>query len=271
MTRTLPIGLLTFALAFVGCQNGNVQKDVGTKKNIPKVSEEKKTIAQPDFQLTPEALVGELHADEAKATAKFQGKLLEITGVIHEIDVGSGDFRFKVSTGKEEKQVCEVLCGFITKDFDKAMRASAGQKVRVTGQFGRFTSALLTLEKCEFVALEPSKVQLAMAEAFTKEFEMDAMAAGQKYRGSNLIVKGTVEALDKTTSGFLVLKMKGTEKTALSIHMSHKLGLVREIVKKSDVVELRVYCRDVPELKNGEVTGLWGLLLGPKQSLAVDE
>lgn len=89
---------------------------------------------KPDFTLTSTELFSEFESDEAAATGKYAGKIIEISGKVAEVNYSSADSTLSV-TLREDDQFSGVICTFSgVPDDSEEGKVSVGAHVVIRGE-----------------------------------------------------------------------------------------------------------------------------------------
>ena len=110
-----PLVLLNLSIFLGGCSR---QPNIESVKDATKIS--------------AEALFSEYKADRFKAAEKYQGKILEVTGIVDKTGTDVGEHPFVNLKGQE--QLGGVQCFFLKLYEEKATQLKAGQKVTIRGK-----------------------------------------------------------------------------------------------------------------------------------------
>lgn len=236
MLRALLVGFLALAMIpMVGCTDGGKSKGDGGKggpiaqdgtkdkndkqadKNV-KDSKEPPAPAKADVVVTAEAIAKEFLTDKQAAEAKYAGKSVEVAGEVKDI-TGRNNFTFK-GVKKDDKDFLGmwVGCYVVPADAAKSAQLSAGQKVKVVGEFKELIGSTITLSDCKLTEQEPSKVLALKADELAKEFETDAKAASEKYQGQVAAVSGIVEEVRQKVRRVVLLQGAGKTRIAVELH-----------------------------------------------------
>ena len=227
MTRWLPIGLLVFATALIGCNRGNAPKGDSGKKDEQAVRDdatakdakqgkkdrdqkvdEKPVDAKPDFTTDVRALVKEFEADKNAADAKYKEKVLEISGPLAGVCLHySTAFTLTPDTKDPRYDGREVFCEGPAKLAGKIARHAPGQNFKVIGKYKRCTNDI-QIDLYEIIVHEPGKLVPMTDVELAMDFAMDAVAARNKYQpnillpGKDVVLTGTVRELKKAGGGY---------------------------------------------------------------------
>ncbi len=85
---------------------------------------------KPDFQLKSAAIIGEFETDENSANKKFNGKVIEVTGVVSE---KTKDAQGKLNVTLQGEDIAGIGCVFEPAAQAKAATLSEGQEVKIKG------------------------------------------------------------------------------------------------------------------------------------------
>lgn len=185
-----------------------------------------------DFKLAAADLDRE-SKDRKGAEAKYQGKVLEIRGVVDQVtDSYDGDpsyiFLQGSSTDPFEKALCRIAC--VVDDPNPCGKFSAGQTITLRGRFDRITIAPL-LQKCEVVELGPGTALQVSAAELAKAYTADREAARAKYDSHTLILTGEIAAFKKQPELPKVeyLELKGDGETVIECRYPVSLSRPRSL------------------------------------------
>jgi len=110
-----PIIILNLSMLLAGCSRG------------PEIESVKDAIKIP-----AEELYGEYKADHVKADQKYQGKIVEVTGVVDQTGTDVGEHPFINLKGQEH--LSGVQCFFLKRYAEKAAQLKSGQTVTIRGK-----------------------------------------------------------------------------------------------------------------------------------------
>jgi hypothetical protein len=138
-----------------------------------------------DFSLTSEELETEYHKDEKAADKKYEGKTIELSGVIADI-YGDDDAAYVgLIAGK---RILGLPCVMIDKE--PWAQLAVGQTVKLRGQWA--ISQKPALFKCEIVEAGPNPALVLSATQLADEYTKDPKGVKEKYAGRPVILSGEV-------------------------------------------------------------------------------
>ncbi len=88
---------------------------------------------KPDFTLNASDLYSEFEGDELSATAKYSGKIIELSGKVAEIEYSSADSTLSI-TLREVDQFSGVICTFSEIKDATSSNVNAGEQITVRGE-----------------------------------------------------------------------------------------------------------------------------------------
>jgi hypothetical protein len=187
-----------------------------TQKNDPNKAAAARGPAE--VKTTAEALTKDVIADQKAAEGKYNGKVVEVEGEVEFANkvLNANGFSLKGAKKKPTDVVgVTVICNVPKGAEGKAWRLGSGQKVKVTGT-ATVTALGVYLADATVEPLEPAKSAKVSATDLAGEFAKDADAARKKYQGPNgapkeIIVDGTVAAVEKNKTGFHIAKLAGAD------------------------------------------------------------
>jgi hypothetical protein len=160
----------------------------------------------PAFKLAAEDLAKEILADEAGARSKYEGKAVELTGVV--LHLNQWTTRYYLSGARkrpEDEEKLNLECQPASEGKAKPWPLAAGQKVKVTGRLLYVNTLRTTLEGCTFTALTPSPVHRLTAEGLAGEYVKSVSAARKKYTGPGasreMLITGVITGTEPPTEG----------------------------------------------------------------------
>jgi predicted lipoprotein len=186
-------------------------------------------------KLTPAEFDKEVRKGAKKASEKYKGKTIELTGkVLRVTRHSSGKPLVELEAGNAN---AGVLC--FTAEKEPWGTFVKGQTVKVTGKFPDFP-VVAELEDCAVEAVTEANLRSVTAEALAKECEADPAAAGKKMEKQTLKVSGTVVAreLDAKT-GFTNVTLQGAGKTRVACQLipaEKDAGAALEVGRAATVV-----------------------------------
>jgi putative nucleic acid binding protein len=164
---------------------------------------------RPDFALTSVAFGEEYRKNKKDAEAKYNGKIIELSGTIAGIGRNvSKEAHITLDGAKGE--LLGVMCH--TTDPEPWLKYARGQKVRIRGRGPDFSFGAALIE-CEVMEAGPNPASVLTADQFAREYGADPEAAGKKYEKQHIILTG--EIINKTVNdvGAISLELKGDGKT----------------------------------------------------------
>jgi hypothetical protein len=203
--------------------DGPKDRDVDNKPG-PKIDPRK-----PDFVTTAEALFKEFDSkDNSAAKAKYQGKIIEVTGEVQNVVNRTrftlvGDKTVIRPGVKTHNISCEVMPEYE----EKAVALAVGQKVKV---IGRYKSALILsvrLSDCSLEEFGQSNVPLVSLDEIAAEYDKSAKAAKKKYDSMDMIVTGVIEKIDRAPDDSALLTMKTARPRPRVFVVVSRLGALR--------------------------------------------
>jgi hypothetical protein len=88
---------------------------------------------KPAYVISSNELFSAFDSDETGATAKFAGKVVEVSGNVAQVEFGSTDSTLSV-TLREDDELSGVICTFSGVEDKSKLNISAGQKISVRGE-----------------------------------------------------------------------------------------------------------------------------------------
>jgi hypothetical protein len=181
-----------------------------------------------DFALSAMELQEEFTTDKAKALARYQGKTIDLTGVVKSV----GD------DGTDQNGLVEIVTGSgslglpcYTVDKEPFARLAPGQTVNLQGVWPKGAGEP-TLRNCVIVKAGLSPAIALTALQLATEYAADPEGVKTKYDGKSLILSGDVVGKLTRDTGNSILYLKGTEKAhvELSFDAIHagKTALIKE-------------------------------------------
>jgi tRNA_anti-like len=185
-----------------GSTLGGVIKPMESKKEPPVV------VKPGDFALSAMELQAEFTTDKAAALAKYQGKTIDLSGVVKSV----GD------DGTDQNGLVEIVTGSgslglpcYTVDREPFARLAPGQTVKLQGVWPK-TASEPRLRDCVIVETGPSPAIALTALQLATEYAADPEAVKTKYDGKSLILGGDVQGKITRETGNCTLFLKGIEK-----------------------------------------------------------
>lgn len=200
------------------------------------------TQVEPAFRLTAEEFFKEYFADENVARKKYQGQVVELTGVVGTCTQNSGGeayLAFRV--GKND---LGVTCA--TVDEEPWGKVLPEQKIRIKGRWPKdlnrpvFDAAMI-LDAGEYAGIRLT------AEALAKEYAADPGETVKKYDKKTIVLTGEAISKDYNSAGAASIELKSGNKvkvecrftsfdkqTAKSLKVGRTVTLVGEFTLNSD-------------------------------------
>lgn len=170
--------------------NNQQKKPTEEKKEEDKPAEELSKIP-PDFKMTAQEFHSEFMKNTKTAEAKFNGKVIELSGEVSA--VGHNMFDEYAIVLKVEGDFAGVRC--LTADDEPWSKVCNGQKVKVKGKRTAICIGA-TILGCVVVDSDPSPAVVMTAEQLAKEFAANPDEAKSKYPFSKQVILSG-EILDK--------------------------------------------------------------------------
>jgi Leucine-rich repeat (LRR) protein len=234
---------------------------------------------KPDFSMTAVEYFAEFKADWKAASAKYQKKVVELTGVIAEVGLSGGFgtnpyLRLDILSEEAKKKKGPFAprmaryegIDCLTVDEQPWARYSPGQKVKIIGrQVDRergtalhvlYADSIPALSDCAIVESSPNPAIPVTVADLVKEFADDAQATRKKYSGKYVLLSGTVvsrESVKSIVPNFpqSVLRMR----TEGPIELQCKVKVLQE--------------RSARGVKAGETITVWGSCQFPSRSTTI--
>lgn len=194
MTRHL--GLFVFlSVVILGCSPATTPGGTAIARSGPdtqRVATKARPIPKADFTLSPEDFAQQLKADEAGTTAKYRGKVIEVTGYLDRY----------INASLDKVQLCirvpdrflYIFCNM--PDPDPWDVAAPGQTVTVRGTFpDKFI--LPTLTDCVIVKASGECRSRLTATELARRCDADPEAVQAEFEYGGLVVSGVVEEAEK--------------------------------------------------------------------------
>jgi hypothetical protein len=179
--------VLVAALLAGGC---NDQRDTPAGAGTPG-SNPKDLSQDPDFRMTAAEYFADWQANEEAARKKFSWKVIELTGTAVSFQKDGPDSFIELAVPGQTRF---VRCS--TTDPRPWNRVSAGQAVRIRGQFVGGGDPVV-LYRCTVVEATGPKSPALTADRLGAELDADPAAAAAKYKGTRLVVTGTVDRVER--------------------------------------------------------------------------
>jgi hypothetical protein len=215
-------------LLLVGCSgskednkkpDGSVSKSTDREKPQPTTKpektekdsdrEEKPPPQSAEMRITSEKIGEEFRNDVKATTAKYNDKVLELSGVVEEIGLSSRNDAYLLLEGTQipTQQLIECL----TTDKEPWNRVTPGQTVTLRGRC-EILGGEMKFRNCQIVEPKsPVRVGIKSTD-LAQAYEKDAEAAAKTYEGKWLEVSGEFDKVDRLTSmekAVVMLKIPG--------------------------------------------------------------
>jgi hypothetical protein len=196
--------------------------DKGTKdKNL-------KADPRPVVAVSAVDLLKENLADQKALNKKYDGKLLEVSGVVELITSDNLEETPLVRLQDAEKKYSYwIWCYGAVKDDQMFNRLSKDQPVRIQGEYREHQFPLgVPLFNCTVVEQGPDPAIAISAVQLTKEFATNAEGTKEKYNKKTLIVDGVVAEVIPTGAGhggYEILLAGADEKAEMPIRVNATL------------------------------------------------
>lgn len=163
-----------------------------------------------DYKLTAAEFEKEYKADSKATSAKYDGKTLEMSGVIKQVQPNYYANGTTIVFAAAEQFGNTMQC--TTKGFIPPGTLGKGQTVRVRGK----AKSTLLME-CVVLDKGPETVVRVTAEQIAKDQTADPGKAQEKYDNKTLVVKGEVSAVkpDVGAPNIKVVELKGDSQTVI--------------------------------------------------------
>jgi hypothetical protein len=238
VSRDLRIVLFTLMVALVaGCGGGD------SKPGKP--GDSHKAVAQdPAFKLTAEAFAKEALGNQKGASDKYNGKVVELEGQVdsaNRVITDKGIYLTGAKKNPTDVVGLNLLCTPGESAKEKIWWLGKGQKVKVVGKVIGISPLAIYLDECTITEQGQSPTPKVTADELTEAFSKDEEAAKKKYGGDALspkeiIVEGTVAALDKTKNDFYIARLEGKGGLTVGCTLDKKEW---ESLKKGDKVTIK--------------------------------
>ncbi len=163
------------------------------------------------IKISPEDLYSAYKNNEISANEKYEGKLVELTGVVNSI--GTDILNDVYITFDIGEYLSGVQCYFEGDDAKKVGSLSKGQTVTIIGTCDGFSLTSVLVKDCKITSdvaepkhptdtTEPVKpatdeiIEISASDLFA-EYQNNSVAADQKYKGKKLKVTGTINDIGK--------------------------------------------------------------------------
>lgn len=222
--------LSVFGLAFVivvGCGKNNEPLNSAFHQGAPSMPGRKATNTSnradriSELALTAEQFADDCKKDRDAANAKYEGKVIELSGVIDFVGIWWQD-------GKPDFFSKGVLC--FTAEREPWARVAPGQTFKVKGKYGKMNYEVVGLAgenqahllDCVFLDLGPNPTIAISAEELSKEYGANKDKAQDKYRKKFLIVDGEIASI-KTKDYYSDVLLKGHANGQVNCTIEHHL------------------------------------------------
>lgn len=213
--------LLTLLL-IVGCSSSNSSSPTTDNKtpgtdNDPKAKvtgngDTKPTVNTPpkvDFQMTASEWYAEYTKDKIAAKAKYNGKVIELTGDVLMVMFDSERKQTVISL-KVENSTTGMLCYALNRDVWQTI-CEGSQGVKLRGQFAADTLAFGQLASCELLDAGTSVAGKFTALELCEKYQADRKALEQAWDGKRAYVEGEILKVEPG-NGTWTIQLKGNEK-----------------------------------------------------------
>lgn len=193
-----------------------------------------------DARVTAEEITKEFAAGRDAADAKYTGKVIEVTGVIHNVDVNDRLISNKVFL--DSPGGATVQCDFGEGRKPEVQELQKGQTVVIRGRYKGRILGDPQLKDCIVMPGGTGKgVRKVTAEKLRKEADEDLAAATKKYGDQPVEVSGQVAGIDRTTPDEVVVGVgEGMRGDVLCVFAAKAAGLTA--LKVGQQVRIRGTC-----------------------------
>jgi hypothetical protein len=191
-----------------------VQPGNGVSPPPPSYTPEQVRDATPEFRLSAKQLLDECHQDPATAHKKYDGKVLEVSGVVGgcRSDAGNSTLALEGQWGDPFSLNC------VMQEKECWARHGSGQKVKLKGGF--FVSeAAVSLAETVVLESEPNPTPLYISELLAQQFESAPGTLLERFGNKDIIVEGEVLKTDSNKDARIV-SLKGTNRTVIRCQFS---------------------------------------------------
>lgn len=143
------------------------------------------TTSDNTFTLVAKDFFAECKADPEKATKKYAGKVVEVTGVVVRV-VGAPLSPNPIIMLNSGEELSPVQC--MTNDKQPFLKVSPGQTVKVRGKCTENSAREGAVMNCVIVETGPNPAVMASAPELAKQFKADKDGAEKKYDRKYVIV-----------------------------------------------------------------------------------
>lgn len=195
-------------------------------------------------KISAENLAKEFLADPKAAFEKYNGKVVEVEGIVDSANkIVNNDRGFLIAGAKKDpKDILglSLSCNTVPEQADKVWWLGKGQKVKVVGEVFDANNVFVSLKDCRFTEVEKSPTPAVSAKQLAEDFTKDEVAAKDKYLSKDfspreIIVSGVVAALDEK-NGFSFVTLEGAGSVVISCTVDKKDYAA---VKKGDKVTMK--------------------------------
>jgi hypothetical protein len=186
--------------------------DSSDKKSPPdkKAPPEKKTAPKADYSLSAKDFMAEFEKDKQAARAKYEGKVLQLTGPVGQVGRGGDDTDFLVLN--KEPYSTGAMC--FTKEKEPWKTALPGQSVTIIGTAD--LSLVPALVNSVIVEKTGSAPVTLTADELAKEYAADPQTATKKYRKlAAIILKGEIARIEKNEFGSVTVIFRTEAKSPI--------------------------------------------------------
>jgi hypothetical protein len=202
---------------------------------------------KPAVKVTAEALMKEAAADPKAAAAKYQGKLVAVTGPVSSVDSPYAKNVLTLAAGKRKPTDASGL--FVDGKLapgqaEKGRLLARGQKVALTGEVVTVAADRVTLAGCTFAEVEKVTLPTVTAKELAAAYAKAPAAAARKYGDlstrKEFVLTGVVRELRDTKYAHKVVVLEPGGKPAVTVTLSKEDA---EGLKKGDAVRVKADCR----------------------------
>ncbi|HZY83414.1 MAG TPA: hypothetical protein VFE78_01175 [Gemmataceae bacterium] len=171
--------------------------------------------SRPDFTLTAQEIYDESVKDKEAANKKFDGKVIEVSGVVRDCKASGRDSMLLFELKKQGNAGFDnVYC--VTEEKECWARHGRGQKVTLRGAWGGRMWTAAAVVRAAVVEAGPNPTVLYGAGRLATEFEADSFTLADRYGKKHLIVEGEVLKKNEVQGASSTVFLKGTAKTAVA-------------------------------------------------------
>jgi hypothetical protein len=170
--------------------------------------------ANPDFSLTAQQLFDEYQQDKAETHKKYEGKVIEVTGVVMNCRASGDQATLNFNIKKEEDK--HEGAGCILQEKKAWGQHGNGQKVKVKGTWGGRGYFGAAIVDAVVVEADPNPAVLYPSEQMARDYEANPADMSDRYDGKSVVVEGEVVKKEEQKGAFNMLFFKGTDKTQVA-------------------------------------------------------